>query len=72
MHATKIFTPLFFVMMTILFMVMSAEAAAVNPDQLACAVCPDGPECPDCDFGSYCKENWCSCSARCVTGIPPK
>ncbi|KAG0056644.1 hypothetical protein BGZ83_004169 [Gryganskiella cystojenkinii] len=72
MHALKIFTPLLFVMMTILFMVMSAEAAAINPDSVACVTCPGGPVCPRCNIGSYCDENFCTCTARCKKGIPPK
>ncbi|KAG0056646.1 hypothetical protein BGZ83_004171 [Gryganskiella cystojenkinii] len=78
MPSAKIFAPLMFIVMALLFMVKSTDAAAIEPgsflilDSVACANCPVWPDCGHCPFGTYCKQNNCACTAFCVKGIPPK
>ncbi|KAG0056647.1 hypothetical protein BGZ83_004172 [Gryganskiella cystojenkinii] len=67
MLANKTFTHLFFLIMTILVMVMSANAAIAS-DSTACRMCTEPPECPPCPFGWHCTFRPCTCLGICVAG----
>ncbi|GJJ75123.1 hypothetical protein EMPS_07481 [Entomortierella parvispora] len=60
------------IVLAAIFIGLAGAAAVATPESEACAVCTQLLVCPKCPAGYYCQENDCSCTARCVKGIPPK